>query len=92
MSELRDFFRTCPACGRKFHIRLVGEKLVDDKRDTENIMKDSPMPAFFPNLALATEVEENVPVTVDIQEFQFTYRCKHCGHVWSEMHEEKHNA
>jgi hypothetical protein len=30
------------------------------------------------------------PVTVDTEEFRYAYRCKHCGHEWSEEHTEKH--
>jgi uncharacterized Zn finger protein len=37
-------------------------------------------------------VEEDVPVTVDIKEFQYTYKCKHCGHVWSETHEKENEG
>jgi hypothetical protein len=31
-----------------------------------------------------TILEENVPVTVHIEDFQYSYRCKHCGHEWTE--------
>jgi hypothetical protein len=29
-------------------------------------------------------VQENVPTTIDVEEFQYSYKCKHCGHEWSE--------
>jgi len=91
-----EFFRHCPACGRRFHIKLVGEKLVDRREITEEIRQ----PVVTPRAASSSysyggfpmpplEVEEDVPVTVDVKDFQYTYRCKHCGHVWSEMHEKK---
>jgi hypothetical protein len=35
-------------------------------------------------------LEEGVTVTLDIEEFQYNYKCKHCGHEWSEKHTEKH--
>jgi hypothetical protein len=35
-------------------------------------------------------VEAGVTVTLDIEEFQYAYKCKHCGHEWSEKHTEKH--
>jgi len=28
--------------------------------------------------------EEKVHVTVERKEFQYTYKCKHCGHEWVE--------
>jgi len=34
----------------------------------------------------AVVVEEKVPITIDVEDFQYTYKCKHCGHVWSELH------
>ncbi len=37
-------------------------------------------------------VTENIPVTVDIEDFQFSYKCGHCGHVWSEMHVEENRT
>jgi hypothetical protein len=32
-------------------------------------------------------VEEDVPSIVDVEEFQYAYKCKHCGHQWSEVRE-----
>jgi hypothetical protein len=32
-------------------------------------------------------VEEDVPSVVDVEEFRYTYRCKHSGHRWSEVRE-----
>lgn len=29
-------------------------------------------------------VEEGGPMIFDIKEFQYTYKCKHCGHEWTE--------
>lgn len=34
-------------------------------------------------------VEEDVPLTIDVEEFQYTYKCKHCSHVWTELHNEE---
>ncbi|MGP8124293.1 MAG: hypothetical protein ACLQEQ_00250 [Nitrososphaerales archaeon] len=36
-----------------------------------------------------TVLEENVPILVTDREFQYAYKCKHCGHEWSEFHEER---
>jgi len=32
-------------------------------------------------------VEENIPLIVDVETFQYMYRCGHCGHQWLEVHE-----
>ncbi len=93
-----EFFRHCPECGRRFHITLVGKKLEHLDRET---LQTPPRVApgasgrrhVYPGaLAVTPElvVEEGVPVTIDIEEFQYAYRCKHCGHEWSEKHTEKH--
>jgi len=94
MSELREFFRHCPACGRRFHIRLVGEKLIDERRVTDQVNRatEATMAASssFRYGGIPTPpvlVNEDVPVTIDVKDFQYTYECKHCGHVWTEMHE-----
>ncbi len=91
MSEVREFFRHCPACGRRFHIKLVSKKLTDERREVEEVKKGM---AGYGGVAAplgygATSplvVEEDVPVTVDIKDFQYSYRCKACGHEWSETH------
>ena len=30
-------------------------------------------------------VHESVPVTVDVEDFQYSYKCKRCGHERSEV-------
>lgn len=92
MSEVRTFFRHCPSCGRRFEIRLVSKVRIEDtehvdERDgllspTKSGMITGPKPTPVP-----TVVHDAGPVTVDMEEFQYTYRCKHCGHQWSEVHE-----
>lgn len=32
-------------------------------------------------------LQEDVPCICDVEEFQYRYKCKHCGHEWSEVHE-----
>ena len=91
MSEIRTFFRFCPACGRRFHIKLTGKKQVDERVEETEFRRATMTSAaasgygrnyVSPNRII---VEENVPVTVDVKDFEYTYQCKHCGHVWSEM-------
>jgi len=33
-------------------------------------------------------VYEGEPKIIDIEEFQYNYKCKHCEHEWSEKHTE----
>ena len=34
-------------------------------------------------------LETDVPMMFVDEEFQYSYRCKHCGHMWSEIREKK---
>jgi hypothetical protein len=95
MSEVSSFFRICPACGKRFHIKLVDRKAISSYKDKEGTTQAFPLtsPVWRGQGAYATMpfiVEENVPVTIDIEEFNYSYRCKHCGHEWSEKRVEEH--
>ena len=88
-----EFFRHCPGCGRRFHIKLVSKQLVGDqieKRRAGEVVSVSDATylrgAMMPYLTL----QEGPPVIVDHREFQYSYKCKHCGHEWSEKHFEQH--
>ena len=35
-------------------------------------------------------VHDERPVVLDIEEFQYVYKCKHCNHEWTEHHREEH--
>jgi hypothetical protein len=88
MAGVEEFFRFCPGCGKRFHIKLVSKKLIDDRREVTEVKRGmmSPMPiAYGGSMSMMPlVVEENVPITVETEEFQFTYKCKHCGHQWTE--------
>lgn len=88
MSQVKDFFRTCPSCGRRFHITLVDSKLLEERKNTQVIKQGVAAATSVKNVSIIT-VEEDVPVTIDIKDFQYTYRCKHCGYTWSEKREKE---
>jgi len=80
LSEPTAFFRRCPSCGRKFEVRLVGKNLVDEEEETEETpIVSSPLTPFY------HEVGEDEPLIVDFKEFRYAYKCRHCGHQWSEI-------
>ena len=93
-----EFFRHCPGCGRRFHIKLVSKKLVDVQ--TESLQLPRIARPFgegsrlgSPDLlrsVLPVSVEEGRPILIDVEDFQYKYKCKHCGHEWSEEHIERH--
>jgi len=74
---VRTFFRRCPSCGRRFEIRLVNKKLIGSEQIESNVEQ------YTPTLAPVI-LESNVPILVEVDDFGYTYRCKHCGHQWSE--------
>ena len=90
MSGVRTFFRHCPSCGRRFEIQVVGKKEVD----SEILPEDETRPVDTSLLVSPTMMHDDAPVIVDIEDFQYTYRCKHCGHEWSEIQktERKYDA
>ena len=51
-------------------------------KDIPQTEKGVVSPLIRPAVAV---LAEDAPVVVDIEEFQYTYRCKHCGHQWSEV-------
>jgi DNA-directed RNA polymerase subunit RPC12/RpoP len=93
--DIRTFFRHCPSCGRRFEIRLVGKKLLDSKLIEEK-GGNRPVPVgglgFGGRLPVVTMVQEEVPSIVEVDDFQYRYKCKHCGHEWSEVHEKVSKA
>jgi len=90
-----EFFRHCPGCGRRFHIKLESKKKLDEHREaiSRTTIADlriahageSGSPVMLPVM-----VQEGRPIILDIEDFQYTYKCEHCGHEWSEKHVEEH--
>jgi len=95
MSGVRTFFRHCPSCGRRFEIRLVkkeqvASEVLDEKLERpENPIIARGMTPIIPTGPAPTILGNDVPSIVDIEDFQYTYKCKHCGHEWSEVHEKE---
>ena len=88
MSEIRTFFRHCPACGRRFEIRLVGKELEDSEAFEEEARPAraaTPASVMGRSIVVPTLVGQDKPTLVDVEEFQYAYKCKHCGHEWTEV-------
>jgi len=93
VSGVKTFFRYCPACGQRFHIRLINKKLVRDTKETRvqrvtasntRVMVGSRSQPILPAV-----LEVDVPVTVDVEDFEYSYRCGQCGHSWTETRTRK---
>lgn len=78
-----EFFRHCPGCGRRFHVKLVSKKMV-------HLDRRSVIEPLTEGYRVVTLINANRTITIDIEDFQYTYKCQHCGHEWSEKHVEEH--
>jgi hypothetical protein len=84
-----EFFRHCPGCGRRFHIKLLDKKMVHMDRESVEIEQGPLSPTQFRGTPVLLFQESARPIIVDVEEFQYSYKCKHCGHEWSEKHIEE---
>ncbi|MDA4137353.1 MAG: hypothetical protein OK449_10205 [Thaumarchaeota archaeon] len=88
-------FKKCPNCGKRFEVEHTGES-VERKTEVvteEKLISTPSMMAPNPMTPVLDTPYSNPPtVMVDelIEEDEYTesYKCKHCGHVWTEKHEE----
>jgi DNA-directed RNA polymerase subunit M/transcription elongation factor TFIIS len=87
MSEVRAFFRHCPACGRRFEIRVVKKDTLKDDLHGSEIPRSDNATMEVESLVPVLLGESNEPVTVEEKEFSYSYICKHCGHQWTETRE-----
>jgi DNA-directed RNA polymerase subunit RPC12/RpoP len=83
-------FKKCPSCGRRFEVERTGES-VDKKTDVVTEEKPLSPPSLIPPVSLPdipVEPPPTVVVAEEIEEDDYTetYKCKHCGHVWTEEH------
>ncbi len=86
-----EFFRHCPGCGRRFHIKLESKKLVDLERTSRPTYEGQLLPSGQGYGArIGIDVYEGRPIIVDVEQFQYAYKCTHCGHEWFEKHFEEH--
>ena len=78
-----EMFRLCPACGHRFHVKLVGKRLVRLERHlmgTRTTVNPHRPGSYVPS----TRLVGGQPAMVNVEEFQYAYKCTRCGHEWSE--------
>ena len=85
-----EFFRHCPGCGRRFHIKLVDKKLTHLERESIPGDLGSLSVSQFRGSPVLLVQESSRPIIVDVEEFQYAYKCNHCGHEWSEKRVKEH--
>lgn len=62
-----------------FEIRLVNKKLTSSEQIESKVEQYTPASVSAPVM-----LESNMPTVAKVDDFSYTYRCKHCGHQWSE--------
>jgi len=67
---------------------LVGKKLEDEESHVEEKIP-SPM---YASVRVPTVLSVGRTAIVDVEEFQYTYKCKACGHQWSEVREKEYSS
>lgn len=96
--SLVEFFRHCPGCGRRFHIVLVEKKEVEEHEEIQGPAPLRPvhagvgqrLEALVP-VEASMELREATPNVFSMKEFQYRYKCKHCGHEWTEIRLKEQN-
>jgi transcription elongation factor Elf1 len=88
MSEIKAFFRHCPACGRRFEIRVVRKATQKDDSYSSEVPRSDTATREARALMPLLLSESNEPVTIEEEEFSYKYVCKHCGQSWTETREE----
>jgi len=77
----QTLFRHCPLCGRKFEVRIVARRPASESRP-----KGAGQSIDFHHIGpVRTPVSMESPTVVSLEEFEYSYRCKHCGHEWTEI-------
>ena len=100
MSEMFTLLRSCPSCGKRLHVKLVGKKLLGQ----ENL--EGELPDLHGRRGLASTDRMISPsarnaglvgpqtdtVVVDSETYAYAYKCEYCGHEWTENRVEGGNA
>ncbi len=86
MSGITTFFHHCPSCGRRFEVKLVSKGPAGFDSFVEEEGRVSVSPRGYQRTGKSGLARVDTQYLVDAEDFQYEYRCKHCGHEWSEVH------
>ncbi|HYB76104.1 MAG TPA: hypothetical protein VEC08_04000 [Nitrososphaerales archaeon] len=86
MSGIMTFFRHCPSCGRRFEVKLVSKVPAGSSSFVEKEGQASVSPRGYQRTGETGVARVDAPYLIDAKNFRYDYKCKHCGHEWSEAH------
>jgi hypothetical protein len=81
-----EFFRHCPGCRRRFHVRIVDKRLTGLAKKTEKDQLPHTTIKKGMGLGMPTVMVQGDrgPGAVEVATFQYTYKCSFCGYEWKE--------
>lgn len=101
-----ELFRHCPGCGRRFHVKLENVKVIRDEKKAiptkRSLSQHTGVNTGMPSgvwmggdrqllrPAGAAILIEGKPIIVEEKEFEYSFKCGHCGHEWTEHQQETH--
>ncbi|HUI85676.1 MAG TPA: hypothetical protein VLY21_00780 [Nitrososphaerales archaeon] len=82
-TRVKEFFRRCPACGKRFSVRLEKKVLTKDEHGVEETAYDVVLGWSATSQVLPAPVTHQ-EIPVERETFDLTYECVHCHHEWTE--------
>ena len=89
---MATLFKKCPSCGKRFEVEHTGESVEKkvDIVDEEKIVSSGSVTGSYAN-GIPTGPAPNLPTamvaeSIEEDDYTETYKCKHCGYVWTEKH------
>lgn len=84
----------CPNCHSLFRVRTESKKLIDDEQ-AEDIKVNARerieegLEFLDPFQIVPVSGSKGKDVNVDDLTYEYTFKCKHCGYVWTELKEKE---
>ncbi len=79
------FLKRCPSCGRRFGVSVESRKPLETQLETEETTSAVLVPTGRGmNVGTGNPVTRSVRVGIERKNYETQYKCRKCGHSWSE--------